>query len=66
MSLVKHYFNYKKSYYKWGRIGTKYYYIPNDIKSREKAKLKAIKEGKKLLKIKRLKINRFDNIILYC
>ena len=35
----------KGSYYRWGSSGKKYYYIPNDKKSREKAKEKANKQG---------------------
>lgn len=33
------------SYYQWGNHGKKYRYIPNNKKSREIAKKKAIKQG---------------------
>jgi hypothetical protein len=35
-----------KDYYQWGQSGKKYYYIPNNKKSRELAKAKATKQGK--------------------
>lgn len=34
-----------KNYYKYGKSGTKYFYIPGDKSSRDKAKRKAMKQG---------------------
>lgn len=31
---------------RWGKMGKKYYYIPNNKVSRESAKLKALKQGR--------------------
>lgn len=37
--------NKQGSYYKWGKSGKKYFYIPNNKKSRIAAKQKARKQG---------------------
>ena len=36
--------NSKGPYYQWGKTGAKYYYIPNNSRSRLNAKKKAIKQ----------------------
>jgi len=33
-------------FYKWGQSGKKYYYIPRNAQSRNKAKQKALKQGR--------------------
>ena len=33
------------SFARWGKLGKRYYYIPNNKISRERAKLKALKQG---------------------
>jgi hypothetical protein len=36
----------KGSYYQWGSTGKKYYYLPNNRQSREKAKELAMRQGR--------------------
>lgn len=35
----------KGTYYQWGNHGKKYYYTPNNIRSREMARKKAVKQA---------------------
>ena len=35
-----------KPFYRWGKTGKKYFYTPNNVKSREDAKKKALTQGR--------------------